>query len=111
MDGKQKFGVRNISLDQLYTSFTLAAWILNKKDVICIGALMENRKGIPLDVNKIQPHEIQSTKFYWDEEHYLVKGCYIVSLSTKKKKNALLLSTFLAQLWIMIKRNQSFTSS
>ena len=72
MDGKQKLELCNISLDQLYTSFTLAAWILNKKDVICIGALMENRKGIPLDVNKIQPHEIQSTKFYWDEEHYLV---------------------------------------
>ena len=53
MDGKQKLEGRNISFNQLYTSFMLATWLLSKKYVTCIGALMTNRKDIPSDVNKI----------------------------------------------------------
>ena len=55
---------------------------------------MTNRKDIPSDVNKIQHREIQSTEFYWDEEHDLALGSYVVSSSTKKKKNVFLLSTY-----------------
>ena len=93
MDGKQKLEGRNISFHRLYTSFMLSTWLLNEKHVTYIGTLMANRKGIPPDVNKIQHREIESTEFYWDEEHDLVLESYFVSLSTKKKKNVLLLST------------------
>ena len=53
---------------------------------------MANRKGIPPDVNKIQHREIQSTEFYWDKEHDLVLGSYVVNSSIKKKNNVLLFS-------------------
>ena len=95
MDSKQKLEGRNISFDWLYTSFKLATSPLIEKHLACIGTLMANRIDIPPDVNKIQQREIQSTKFkfYWDKEHDLVLGSYVVSLSTKKKKNVPLLST------------------
>ena len=92
MDVKQKLEGRNISFDRLYTSFTLAKWLLNEKHVTCIGKLMTNRKGIPSDVNEIQHREVQSTEFYWDKEHDLILGSYVVNSSTKKKKNLLLFS-------------------
>ena len=49
---------------------------------------MANRKGIPPDVNKIQHREIQSTEFYWDEEHDLVLGSYVNQFNQKEEKYA-----------------------
>ena len=49
---------------------------------------MANRKGIPPDVNKIQYREIQSTEFYWDEEHDLVLGSYVNQFNQKEEKYA-----------------------
>ena len=71
------FLIKNWSLTDEYFFFILSNLPFDEK---------ETRD----DVHKIQPHEIQSTEFYWDD---LVLGFYVVSLLTKKKKNVLLLST------------------
>ena len=41
---------RNISMDHLYTSISLANW-LYEQDII-IGTLMTNRLGIPAEIKK-----------------------------------------------------------
>ena len=42
---------RNISYDRLYTSITLAQWLL-ERGITSIGTLKSNRKGIPDEVKK-----------------------------------------------------------
>ena len=91
LDGKQALHGRNISFDRLYTSFTLATWLFKEKHVTCVGTLMTNRKGIPADLKKVDQREVLSSEFYWHE--HLVLGSYVVSSSTKKKKNVLMLTT------------------
>ena len=84
---------RNSSFDRLYTSFSLATWLLKEMHVTCIGTLMANRKGIPADLKKVEHREALSTEFYWEKEGDLILGSYVASTSTKKKKNVLMLST------------------
>ena len=84
---------RNLSFDRLYSSFSLATWLSKEMHVTCIGTLMANRKGIPADLKKVEHREALSTEFYWEKEGDLILGSYVVSTSTKKKKNVLMLST------------------
>ena len=93
LDEKQRLRGRNISFDRLYTSFSLATWLFNEKHVTCVGTLMANRKGIPPELKKVDHREILSTEFYWNEDLDFVLGSYVVSSSTKKKKNVMMLST------------------
>ena len=37
---------RNICMDHLYTSISLANWLLGRK-ITCVGTLNHNRQGIP----------------------------------------------------------------
>ena len=39
---------RKISFDQLWTSISLAKWLLSNK-ITCVGTLQANRKGIPME--------------------------------------------------------------
>ena len=71
----------------------MATWLFNEKHVTCVGTLMANRKGIPPELKKVDHREILSTEFYWNEDLDFVLGFYVVSSSTKKKKNVMMLST------------------
>ena len=93
LDEKQSLRGRNISFDRLCTSFSLASWLLNDKRVTCVGTLMANRKGIPAAIKMVDHREILSTEFYWSDVDNIVLGSYVVSCSTKKKKNVLMLTT------------------
>lgn len=94
LDSNQKLEGKNISFDRLYTTFTLATWLLTEKHVTCIGTLIANRRGLPKDVKNVDKREVLSTEFYWDDKNDLILGSYVVSTSTKKKKNVMILSTY-----------------
>ena len=57
---------RNISFDRLYTSITLAKWLLEKR-ITCIGAMQLNRKGVPNELKKTKNRELLSSEIYLDE--------------------------------------------
>ena len=83
---------RNISMDHLYTSISLANW-LYERDII-IGTLMTNRIGIPAEIKKIDNRPELCTTVHWEaEEKNLVLCSYAVITKSKGMKSVLLLST------------------
>ena len=55
---------RNISTDCLYTSMSLANWLLGRK-ITCVGALNYNRQGIPTALkNRSEREEFSVTCHY-----------------------------------------------
>ena len=57
---------RNISFDRLYTSISLAKWLLEKR-ITCIAPMQLNRKGIPDELKQTKNRELLSSEIYWDE--------------------------------------------
>ena len=57
---------RNISMDHLYTSISLANW-LYERDII-IGTLMTNRIGIPAEIKKTDNRPELCTTVHWEAE-------------------------------------------
>ena len=47
---------RNISMDRLYTSISLANWLLGRK-ITCVGTLNHNRQGIPTELKNTSERE------------------------------------------------------
>ena len=83
---------RNISMDRLYTSISLANW-LYERDII-IGTLMTNRIGIPAEIKKTDNWPGLCTTIHWEAaEKNLVLHPYAVKTKSKGMKSVLLLST------------------
>ena len=83
---------RNISMDRLYTSVSVAKWLLTQK-MTCVGAMLSRRVGIPEEVKTTKGWEEFSTKMFWEKEKGdLVLTSYVVR-SSNGLKNELLLST------------------
>ena len=83
---------RNISMDHLYTSVTIAQWLLSK-DITCIGTIMSNHIGIPAELKQTTGREEFSSLMFWEKKKGdLVLSFYVISTS-KGMKNILMLST------------------
>ena len=54
---------------------------------------MASRKVIPLELKQVDDREIMSSELFWNEDLDLVLSSYVVSSSTPKNKNVLMLST------------------
>ena len=83
---------RNISYDHLYTSISLAKWLL-ERNITTVGTLQANRKGIPEEVKHVGSRDSNSYEVFWDESGKLVLNSYIVNTKSSGKRNVLLLST------------------
>ena len=57
---------RNISMDRLYSSLSVANWLLDKK-ITMDGTMQKNRVGIPASLNDVTNREINSTETYWEK--------------------------------------------
>ena len=55
---------RNISYDRLYTSNSLANWLL-EKNVTTVETLLSNRRGIPAEVKSTNGREVNLYKYFW----------------------------------------------
>ena len=83
---------RNISMDRLYTSISLANWLLGKK-ITCRGTLNHNRQGIPTELkNTSKREEFLLTCHYESVKKDLCLLSYTVKTKSSGKKNVLLLS-------------------
>ena len=56
---------RNISYDRLYTSTSLAKWLL-ERNITTAGTLQANGKGIPEEVKQIGSLDSNSYEAFWD---------------------------------------------
>ena len=83
---------RNISYDRLYTSISLAKWLL-ERNITTVGTLQANRKGIPEEVKHVGSRDSNSYEVFWDESGKLILNSYIVNTKSSGKRNVLLLST------------------
>ena len=83
---------KNISYDRLYTSITLANWLL-ERNITTVGRLKGNRKGVPEEVKKIRGREQNSYEFFWDGTGKLTLHSYVVNTKSSGRKNVLMLST------------------
>ena len=55
---------RNISFARLYTSISLAKWLLSN-NIICVGTLQANRKGIPMELKSTSGCQPLSYECFW----------------------------------------------
>ena len=84
---------RNISFDRLYTSVSLAQWLLSQ-NITCVGTLQSNRRGIPNEIKNVAERERFSYQCFWESsENKLVLHSYVVPTKSSGKRNVLLLST------------------
>ena len=84
---------RNISFDRLYTSVSLAQWLLSQ-NITCVGTLQSNRRGIPNEIKNVAEKERFSYQCFWESsENKLVLHSYVVPTKSSGKRNVLLLST------------------
>ena len=84
---------RNISFDHLYTSVSLAQWLLSQ-NITCVGTLQSNRRGIPNEIKNVAERERFSYQCFWESsENKLVLHSYVVPTKSSGKRNVLLLST------------------
>ena len=58
---------RNISMDRLYTSLSIAMW-LREQSITVIGTLVTNRVGIPDEVKAVCHGEDFSTTIHFEQE-------------------------------------------
>ena len=63
---------RIISMDRLYTSISVANWLLERR-ITVVGTLMTNRIGILEELKYINDREIFSSTIHW-ETRYKVEG-------------------------------------
>ena len=84
---------RNISMDRLYRSISLANWLLGRK-ITCVGILNHNSLGIPTELkNTSEREEFSVTCHYESVKKDLCLLSYTVKTKSTGKMNALLLST------------------
>jgi len=76
----------NITMDNFFTSFSLANSLLNR-NITLLGTLRHNKKGIPPELLNSRGKELFSSEFRFSENFTLV------SYVTKKKKTVLVLSS------------------
>ena len=83
---------RNISYDRLYTSTSLAKWLL-ESNITTVGTLQANRKVIPEEVKHVGSRDSNSYEVFSDKSGKLILNSYIVNTKSSEKRNVLLLST------------------
>ena len=85
---------RNITTDRLYTSISMANWLLNKKGMTMVGTIQANRIGVPAQLkDPINRKDFSNTIHYEKEAKDLVICSYTVNPKSSTKKNCLLLSS------------------
>ena len=84
---------RNITVDNLYTSISLAKKLL-ERGITVVGTLRSNRKGIPKEVKDTAGREENSYMVLWDKESgKITLHSFVVKTKSKGMKNITLLST------------------
>ena len=83
---------RNISTDRLYTSISLANWLL-ERGITTVGTLNTNRIGIPDGIKQTKDREEFNVTCHVDSSGNLYLTSYAVRTKSKGKKNVLVLST------------------
>ena len=84
---------RSLTFDRMYTSVTLANWLL-EKNITTVGTFQTNRKGIPDEIKQIGDKEKNLYKIFWDEsDPKLNLHSYVVSTKSSGKRNVLMLFT------------------
>ena len=76
---------KNISYDRLYTSISLAKWLL-ERNITIVGTLQASRKGIPKEVKQVGSRYSYSYEVFWDESGKSVLNSYIVNNKSSGKK-------------------------
>ena len=86
---------RNISMDRLYTSISVANWLLGRK-ITYVGTLYHNRQYIPTEFkNTSEREEFSVTCHYESIKKDLCLLSYTVKTKSSSKNNVFLLSTML----------------
>ena len=84
---------RNVSMDRLYTSITLAEWLFSKR-ITMVGTMMANRKGIPPAFKSTEGRSEFSYKVLWNTaEKNMSLHSYVVRTKSTGPRNVLLLTT------------------
>ena len=74
----------NISMDRLYTSYSLFQWLL-KKNITAIGTFMSNRHGIPDELKSARGFAEFESQIYWEQTE---KKVVLSSDAVKTKSRA-----------------------
>ena len=82
---------RNILMDRLYSSLSVAKWLLDK-GITMVGTMQKNRVGIPASLKDVTNGEINSTETYWEKNGKRIFTSHVTKTS-KGKKNVIVLST------------------
>ena len=84
---------RNMSYDRLYTSISMAQWLLDC-GITSVGTLQSNRKGIPAEIKEIKGRETNSYEIYWEKDDGILNlHSYVVKTKSSGERNVLLLLT------------------
>jgi hypothetical protein len=84
---------RNISMDRLYSSFSIADWLLNERSITMIGTLQHNRVGIPPELKEVRNKEPLQSELYWEKSKGDVNLTSYTVKTSKGKKNVLVMAT------------------
>ena len=86
MEKRLPLNGRNISMDRLYTSFSIADWLL-KKNIKLVGTLQANQIGIPDEIKDTHGRNEFSVTAHWEEEKKIFVFFPTLSkLSQKERK-------------------------
>lgn len=84
---------RNISVDRLYTSVSLADWLL-ERGVTIVGTMMANRKGVPAPCKTTDGREELSYKLWWNTNNRnMSMHSYVVRTKSTGRRNVIMLAT------------------
>jgi len=80
---------RNITMDRyyIYTTVDLAEELVKERNLMVLGTIQSNRKGIPEEFKQAKGRDVHSTLFAFSGE------CMLISYVPKKGKVVLMLST------------------
>ena len=86
---------RNITMDNLYSSYKLAKQMLQDFGATMTGTMRMNRKGLSKEITLLAGREDLSTEVYWEKstQKYSLTS-YVVKTKSKGKKNIIILSSF-----------------
>ena len=62
---------RNISYVSLYTSISMAQWLLDRR-ITFVETLQSNRKRIPAEIKEIKDRETHSYEIYWEKNKVIL---------------------------------------
>ena len=90
---KLPIGKRNLSIDRLYTSISIAKWLYSE-GLTMVGTIQSNRIGIPTELKSVEARENFSSTVHFELPEKKIALCsYNVKTKSKGKKNVLLLTT------------------